>query len=121
MNKNILVIAVAIVVVGAGFVGAMVYIHNSDIQLEREKQQKIDQDKKDAEEKAQQEASAKNLQYLNCKFAASSEKDSALKANSQYETKDENGGVIYHGNQAIFNQIEQSYQQSLTRCSTAYQ
>ena len=120
-NKIGIWIFLSVLLILGTVVGLFIYTNN---QANIRQQNAIEQENKksEAEKEEEQNESTNNLvDYINCKTEATTAKDNDLRINSKYETTDENGGTIYHGNADMFNQIEQSYQQALTRCSNTYQ
>jgi uncharacterized membrane protein YhiD involved in acid resistance len=128
VNKSTIVLAGSIVLVGVIFAGVFTYAHQSDIkiksqqlELEKQKEQAKTDEAKKKEDEAHADKMTNQLQYNSCVVQAESKKDSDLKINSDYETIDENGGVIYHGDISTFNRIDEVAQQEKTRCSMMYQ
>lgn len=127
MNKNYLIVSVSILLVGLAFGGILFYNHQGDLNLKKQQlefdqqkeQNKTDATKKEAEQKTS-ESLSNNLKYTSCVAQATTARDNALKVNSQYETKDENGGVVYHGNATVFDNIESDYQQEKARCGNLF-
>lgn len=117
MNKNSLIIAVAIVAVGVAAIGAFIYVNQSNIALEREKiRTQQEQEQKAAERKATEEFSD-TLRYNKCVQDAEDARMRDLAANSTHETQDANGNTIYHGNAATFDGIENRAQQAKQACA----
>ncbi len=128
MNKNTLIIASTIVLIGLVMAGSLVYINqlnvsikSQELELEKQKEQtKIDDAKKADELKAQTDLS-NSLNYLKCTKEADDKRNSDLEINSNYETKDSDGNVIYHGDATVFNNINQTATQEKALCSKMYQ
>ena len=121
MQKEAIFIGGAILLLGVAAIGAFVYVNQSNLAYQREKQAEA---AKLEETRRQQEADAatqSRTQYYICTGQAQTEKDNQHKANSQYETTDDaSGGTIYHGNATTFDRIEQTYQTALNRCASLY-
>lgn len=120
MKKEAIFIGGAILLLGVAAIGAFVYVNQSNLEYQREKQAEA---AKLEDAKRQQEADAatqSRTQYYICAGQAQTEKDNQYKANSQYETTDASGGTIYHGNATTFDRIEQTYQTALNRCASLY-
>ncbi|HRN97366.1 MAG TPA: hypothetical protein PLZ58_02895 [Candidatus Saccharibacteria bacterium] len=108
--------------------GSLVYINqlnvsikSQELELEKQKEQtKIDDAKKADELKAQTDLS-NSLNYLKCTKEADDKRNSDLEINSNYETKDSDGNVIYHGDATVFNNINQTATQEKALCSKMYQ
>ena len=106
--------------IGLAAVAAFVFVNQNNLNYQREV--RAEQAKAEAAKKQEaSDAAAKSkFDYILCTSQAQTEKDKQLKANSQYETKDVNGGTVYHGNANIFDQIDQAYQSSVSRCASLY-
>ena len=118
MKKEVLVICLAVLVVGLGAIGAFVYINQSNLNYQRELQAEKAKEEQAKKQEAADADARSRAQYYICTSQAATEKNNQLKANSDYETKDESGGTIYHGNRAVFDQIDESYQSELNRCAS---
>ncbi len=128
MNKNTLAIVGAILFVGLAGIGAFIYVQRGNLAVEKQKlEQQKERDRKEDEEKEQKQTAEKveelsnTLQYDSCVQNAEKARDRDLAANSTYETTDENGGTIYHGNAQVFDNIDRTAQEEKTRCARLYQ